>query len=67
MLVSVCKKTRHFLASEDGPAAVEYCIMTLLVFLAVIAAIEILGDITSGSLQSSADKIENAIGAADGR
>ena len=47
---------RRFLASEDGPTAVEYAVMLALVLVAVIAGIMTVGGSTGGmygDIQSS--------------
>jgi pilus assembly protein Flp/PilA len=58
------EKVVRFLQDEDGPTTVEYAMMILLVFLAVLTAITALGQATAGSLDASADSIEKAFGSA---
>ena len=53
----------RFLWDEDGPTTVEYAMMILLVLLAVLTAINWLGQATANSLQSSNDSIERAVNA----
>jgi pilus assembly protein Flp/PilA len=53
----------RFLRDEDGPTTVEYAMMILLVLLAVLTAINWLGQATANSLQSSNDSIERAVSA----
>lgn len=53
----------RFLLDDDGPTTVEYAMMILLVFLAVLTAVTSLGQATAESLQSSNDSIERAIDA----
>ena len=55
----------RFLAAEDGPTAVEYAVMIMIIFLACIATIQLVGVSTSSSFDSSATSIENAINSAN--
>ena len=61
---ALSKKLVRFLQDEDGPTTVEYAMMILLVFLAVLTAITALGQATASSLDASADSIEKAFGSA---
>jgi pilus assembly protein Flp/PilA len=61
MLKRVLQFGWRLLVEEDGPTAVEYAIMLLLVFLACIAAIQVLGDGTSDSFTDSKDSIVDSI------
>jgi pilus assembly protein Flp/PilA len=47
----------RFLASEDGPTAVEYAVMLALVVVAGIAATMAVGTTGSGLWRSDADRI----------
>ena len=58
---SFMKKIFRFLAAEDGPTAVEYAMMVLLVFLVCLSAITIIGQSTSSSLQESSSSITEAL------
>ena len=40
---SFVAKVRHFLASEDGPTAVEYAVMLSLIVLVCLSAITTIG------------------------
>ena len=51
---------RHFLADEDGPTSVEYGVVIMLAFCAVITVVQLLGAATGGSLKSSSDTINEA-------
>ena len=55
------KTTLHsmwvFVKSEDGPTAVEYAVMLMLIILACIGAITTLGQNANDSLTNSATKI----------
>jgi pilus assembly protein Flp/PilA len=39
---------RHFVASEDGPTAVEYAVLLALILMAIIGAIGTVGAQTGG-------------------
>ena len=51
-LIPAC---RRFLASEDGPTAVEYAIMLSLIVMVCIAAIQAVGTNASAKFQLAAD------------
>jgi pilus assembly protein Flp/PilA len=53
----------HLTRAEDGPTAVEYAVMMMLIFLVCFVAINFLGRTTSGSF----DKSNQAITAAQTR
>jgi pilus assembly protein Flp/PilA len=55
------KKVVRFLASEDGPTAVEYALMLCLILLAALAAIVTFGEATNTCFEYSRDEINNAI------
>ncbi len=57
---------RRFLREEDGPTAVEYAVMLMLIFLVVIATVQLLGQNTRDSIQSSNSRIQEAINTANG-
>ena len=59
---SLFDKLVRFLKNEDGPSAVEYAVMIMLIFLAVIATIQTVGSALSDSFNSSANRIKNAVG-----
>ena len=62
MLETVVKKIRCFLTDEEGPAAVEYAVMLMLIVLACVTAIQALGGNASDRLQDSNDKMKTAFG-----
>lgn len=45
-------RVRRFLASEDGPTAVEYAVMLALIVVACIAILQSLGSSISGTFSS---------------
>jgi pilus assembly protein Flp/PilA len=42
----------HFVASEDGPTAVEYAVMLALIIVAVVSVVGALGTSISGTFSS---------------
>ena len=61
MARAVYHSIRRFLKDEDGPTAVEYAVLTMLILLVVISTVQFLGQLTAGSLEDSRDKIEQAM------
>ena len=53
----------RFLADEQGPTAVEYAAMTMLVLLACLVAVTSMAQSAGESLGNSSDSIEQAISA----
>jgi len=51
---SIWKKTKRFLASEDGPTAVEYAVMIALIAGTVISSVQALATATGSSFNKSA-------------
>ena len=45
-------RIRHFLASEDGPTAVEYAVMLALIVVVCVTVIRSLGTSVSGTFSS---------------
>ena len=45
-------KIRRFLLSEDGPTAVEYAVMLVLILVACITIVTTLGTSTSGTFST---------------
>ena len=56
------QRLTSFLAAEDGPTSVEYAVIVMLIFLAVISTVQILGLTLSTSFQDSGTQIQNAVG-----
>lgn len=48
-MLEMTKKVRRFLASEDGPTAVEYAVMLALILVACITIVTSLGSTVSGT------------------
>ena len=53
-------KITRFLAAEDGPTAVEYAAMLLLIILACLSVITVIGETTATNFDDSQTAIENA-------
>ena len=60
MMSTIFKKIRTFLSDEDGPAAVEYAVMLMLILLAVITGVQALGRATGESFEDSNEKLNGA-------
>lgn len=55
------KNIRRFLISEDGPTAVEYAVMLVLILMACIVAIQAFGTSTAASFTNSSAAISAAM------
>ncbi len=55
-------KISRFLASEEGPTAVEYSVMLALIILVCLAAINSFGTATSASFANSATSLSTVSG-----
>lgn len=62
LMNALLKKSVRFLLDEDGPTTVEYAMLLLLVFLAVLTAITVLGQKTVASFQDSSNSVHEALG-----
>jgi pilus assembly protein Flp/PilA len=51
------KKLRRFLASEEGPTAVEYAVMLALIIIVCLIAIQTLGTNTSTTFTNMANSL----------
>ena len=51
---NLASKVRRFLASEDGPTAVEYAVMLALIIVVCIGAITTLGNNANSTFQNVA-------------
>ena len=56
------KKLRRFLNDESGPTAVEYAVMIMLIFLAVIVVVQTIGRALNDSFSGSSKSIDDAFG-----
>ena len=59
---ALTSKVHRFLASEDGPTAVEYAVMLALILVAVISILQTLGTTVS----STFNKINTTLSTANG-
>ena len=50
-------KAQRFLASEDGPTAVEYAVMLALIVIVCLTAIQAIGTNANATFDSIADKL----------
>lgn len=55
---SIVQSLKRFLASEDGPTAVEYAVMLALIILVCIGAISALGTNTSNKFNEMATQLQ---------
>ena len=55
-------KIRRFLASEDGPTAVEYAVMLALIIIVCLTAISSIGTEANTTFSTVADSIKNGGG-----
>ena len=55
------KKVQHFLASEDGPTAVEYAVMLALIIIVCLTAISAIGTNANTAFDKIADKINASV------
>jgi len=49
----------RFLKSEDGPTAVEYAVMLMLILTVCIGSIQVIADWLYGSMDTSSGEINN--------
>jgi pilus assembly protein Flp/PilA len=56
-MTHITKKIRHFLASEDGPTAVEYAVMLALIIIVCLTAINSLGTNANTTFTNVANSI----------
>lgn len=56
----IAKSVRHFLASEDGPTAVEYAVMLALIIIVCLTAISTIGTRASGTFRSVANTLQGS-------
>lgn len=57
------KPLLRFARDEEAVTAVEYAVLLALILVAIITAIDAVGDTSSGIWASDANKIQTAIGA----
>lgn len=59
---SFAKKVQRFLASEDGPTAVEYAVMLALIVIVCLASISLIGTNANTAFDEVATKIGSTAG-----
>ena len=55
------QQVRRFLAADDGPTAVEYGVLLVLILAVCITAVGLIGQQAQGSFSNAANSISNAI------
>lgn len=50
----------RLLIEEDGPTAVEYAVMLMLIILAALGSIKVLGENVDSSFENSKTQMDNA-------
>jgi pilus assembly protein Flp/PilA len=61
MITLFLKRTMKFLASEDGPTAVEYAVMLALIAGMIFATVQAVGLQVGASFEDARDEITGAI------
>jgi pilus assembly protein Flp/PilA len=56
-MIRFANKMRSFLASEDGPTAVEYAVMLALIIIVCLVAIKSVGTAASTSFTNTANSL----------
>jgi pilus assembly protein Flp/PilA len=56
-MIRFANKMRRFLASEDGPTAVEYAVMLALIIIVCLVAIKSVGTNASASFTNTANSL----------
>jgi pilus assembly protein Flp/PilA len=56
-MIRIANKLRRFLASEDGPTAVEYAVMLALIIIVCLVAIKSVGTNASTTFTNVANSI----------
>lgn len=59
---NVIDSARRFLASDDGPTAVEYAVMLAMIAAAVVGSVNTMSNATADSFNDSAAQIASAFG-----
>ena len=62
MLKTIVKRIRSFLTDEEGPTAVEYAVMLMLIFLFCITTVQVLGLSANDSFVESNNQLDQAFG-----
>jgi len=51
----------RFLLRDDGPTAIEYAFMLMLIIVVCLTAVALFGDATARTFRDSNEQIENAV------
>lgn len=62
MLKTIINNIRSFLADEEGPTAVEYAVMLMLIILVCIIGVQSVGRNTNAMFTETNDKMNAAFG-----
>lgn len=62
MLKTIFKTIRYFLTDEEGPTAVEYAVMLMLIILMCIIGVQSVGRNTNQMFADSNDDLNTAFG-----
>ncbi len=60
-MISPMKKIVAFIVGADGTTAIEYAMIVMLIFLAVLSAVTYFGQSTAESLESSGSTLQGAL------
>jgi len=61
MITHILRRMLNFVASEDGPAAVEYAVMLALILAAVFATVQAVGLQVGDTFEHARDEMSGAI------
>lgn len=57
-MIAFAHKVRNFLASEDGPTAVEYAVMLALIVIVCLTAIQSIGNNANTTFQAVSNSLQ---------
>jgi len=60
LVARVLRAAGRFAADQEGPTAVTYAMLLLLILLAVLTAVTLFGEVTADSFDQSANSISDA-------
>lgn len=61
MFTTLVRRVGRFLVEDDGPTAVEYVFMAAIIVIVCLMSINIIGQVTSSSLDNSSQAIVDAL------
>jgi pilus assembly protein Flp/PilA len=59
-MLPLASRIRRFLASEEGPTAVEYAVMLALIIVVCLAAIDQLGDMSRNTFRTVRNQLSGS-------